>query len=297
MTHRRLLPAVLLLAFSFWSPGELRAQVTELPGRVAPRMAPAVPVPFGPGERLEYDVRLGALGTRGRGYMAVVGLESVRGRTAYHVDMYIEGGLLFAKVEDRYQSWFDVSNLVSLRFIQDVDEINYERYRHWEIYPEELRFERLDKGTGGSIATDLPLDDVSFFYFVRSLPLEVGKEYSFNRYFKEDGNPVIIKVLRKDTVEVPAGTFPTIVVEPVIQTDGLFEDGKAELHFSDDEKRHLILMSSKVPLIGSLSLHLRSLREGTPLRPLAGIREEEVRSLLSVPPPRPLSGDEAGGKR
>ena len=56
----------------------------------------------------------------------------------------------------------------------------------------------------------------------------------------------------------PAGTFETIVVRPTIKTSGLFgEGGEAELFFSDDEHHTLIRMTSKVPIMGSLSLHLR----------------------------------------
>jgi hypothetical protein len=269
------LPRLLLpfsLAFSLAGP-TLLGQVSRLPTRVETRLAAPAAVPFGPGELLQYDVRLGALGRRGEGYMQVVGLDTVRGHTTYHVSMAIEGGLLFAKVNDHYQSWFDVTSLVTYRFIQDVDEINYERYRHWELFPEERRFERPDNGVEGDIPTDLPLDDVSFLYFVRTLPLEVGDEYSFDRYFRENGNPVVIRVLRKDTVTVPAGTFETVVVQPIIQTKGLFgQGGEAELHFTTDERRIMVLMKSKVPLVGALSLHLREVREGSPLQAPSGSR-------------------------
>jgi len=95
----------------------------------------------------------------------------------------------------------------------------------------------------------------------------VGKEYTFNRYFRESGNPVVLRVLRKETVTVPAGTFETVVVRPIIQTRGLFsQGGEAELYFTDDHRRLLVQMRSKVPLVGSISLHLRSITEGRPLR-------------------------------
>ncbi len=259
----RLLTAAALLALG--SRG-LAGQVQGLPDRVVARATAPAAVPFGPGEYLEYDVRLGGLGKRGEGHMAVVGVDSIRGRAAYHVSMAIKGGVIWTQVHDRYQSWFDITNLVTLRVIQDIDELAYERYRHFELYPEEMRFERGDNAGSGTLPTSEPLDEITFFYFVRSLPLEVGEEYTFNRFFKEGGNPVVLRVVRRDTVTVPAGTFPTLVVRPLIRTSGLFgQGGEAELHFSDDERRLLVLMSSKVPLVGSLSLHLRSVREGQPL--------------------------------
>src|SRR5690606_25183114 len=115
----------------------------------------------------------------------------------------------------------------------------------------------------GPLASDLPLDDVSFLYFVRTIPLEVGQTYTYNRYFRESGNPVVLHVLRKETVKVPAGTFETVVVQPIIQTSGLFGDGgRAEVYFTDDDRRLLVQMKSSVPVVGSLNLHLTSVREG-----------------------------------
>ena len=90
----------------------------------------------------------------------------------------------------------------------------------------------------GSLDTSEPLDDVAFLYYARTLPLEVGETYTINRYFREDGNPVVLRVLRKETIRMPAGTFNTIVVQPIIQTDGLFgEGGEAEVYFTDDARR------------------------------------------------------------
>ena len=156
----RLSPLALSLLLVFGGMGpDLEGQVNRLPTRVEPRVTAPAPVPFGPGEFLRYDVRLGALGRRGEGSMRVVGLDSVRGHTTYHVSMAIQGGRLFAKVSDHYQSWFDVGNLVTRRFIQDVHQLNRERYRHFEVFPEERRFERRDKISGRDMSTDLPRDD------------------------------------------------------------------------------------------------------------------------------------------
>ncbi|HEX6939035.1 MAG TPA: DUF3108 domain-containing protein [Longimicrobiales bacterium] len=221
------------------------------------------PVPFGPGERLGYKVKLGIFGTVGEGSMEVVGVDTIHGRPSYHLRFDLEGKVLFAEVDDRLQSWLDVSRLVARRFEQDQKEVNFERHRIFDFFPEEGRYVRLDKEGGGELASAEPLDDVSFLYFVRTLPLEVGQTYTFHRYYKADGNPVTLKVLRKETVTVPAGTFETIVVQPIIRTDGLFgEGGEAEVYFTDDDQRLLVQMKSKVPVIGDLSLHLESYTPG-----------------------------------
>lgn len=254
--------AYLLVAIFTMMPlvAPLAAQVTP----PAPWMRPAdAIVPYGPGERLTYDVKLGWFSV-GSGHMTVVGMDTVRGHSTYHVQMGIEGGIPLARVNDTFESWIDTRTLASRRFVQDQHEVNYKRFRQFEFFPEEARYERADVEDSGSLPTNLPLDDISFVYFVRTVPLDVGETYTYNRYFKEDGNPVVLHVVRKDRVTVPAGTFNTIVVKPVIQTRGLFgEGGEAELHFTDDSRRILVMMRSKVPVVGSLSLHLSSVVEGS----------------------------------
>lgn len=231
----------------------------------------AAKVPFGPGEELRYKVKLGVLNV-GEGHMRVVGVEEVRGHRTYHVQMGLDASTMMglAQVHDRFDSWLDTRMLVSRRFVRDIHELNYKSKRIYDIFPEEKRWARADADKSGTSPSQLVLDDISFLYFIRTLPLEVGQTYELNRYFKEDGNPVTVKVLRKQKVEVPAGTFDVIVVQPVIQTDGLFgEGGEAEVYFTDDVHRHMVYMRSKVPLVGSITLHLESIEKGTPLNPAA----------------------------
>lgn len=221
------------------------------------------PVPFGVGERATYKVVLGILGDVGKGSLDVVDLDTVQGRPSYELRFRVSGGVPFARVEDDYHSWLDAYSLVSRRFKQDQKEVRYERKRFFEFYPEEKRWRRLDNTESGPLATDQPLDDVSFIFFIRTLPLEIGKTYTLNRYFKEDGNPVTIKVLRKETVTVGAGTFNTIVVQPIIRTRGLFsEGGQAEAYFTDDNRRILVQLKSRVKVLKSLDMLLESYSPG-----------------------------------
>lgn len=231
--------------------------------------ATPAPVPFGDGERAEYQVRLGGISV-GSGSMEVLGTEMVRGHLTYHAQLRVSGGLPLMRVDDRFESWFDVAGLFSRRFKQNQRELHFRRNRTYEFYPEERRYERLDSDDQGPLSTDKPLDDVSILYYARTLPLEVGGRYVLNQYYKEDGNPVVLEVLRRETVEVPAGTFNTVVVRPIIKTDGLFgEGGEAEVYFTDDSRRLMVQMRSKVPLVGSLSMHMTSYRPGRPLRSTA----------------------------
>jgi hypothetical protein len=239
----------------------------------------AARAPFGPGERLVYKVKVGVFGV-GEGYMSVVGLDEYDENPVYKIQMAVQGGLGPAKVNDMYQSWFDVSTLQTWRYVRDIDEVGYQSYRHWEFFPERMRWERQDIDEAGDLGSALPIDEIAFVYFVRTLPLEVGKTYTFNRYFKEDGNPVTVRVVRKDRRETEGVWYNTIVVEPEIKTDGLFgEGGEAEIHLTDDERRIPVYVKSDIPKFpGSLTLHLRSIQEGVPLHPESRAKALEGRA-------------------
>ncbi len=220
-------------------------------------------VPFVVGERFDYDVRFGTLKV-GSGHMEVVGIETIRGRDTWHTAFWVQGGTFFYKVNDVLESWFDTETFSSLRFMQQLEEGSRDVERRFDIYPErgvfvETKEVKGKKKVGKEEKTVAqPLDDGSFLYFVRTLPLVVGETYSFNRYFRPDRNPVRIRVVRKERVTVPAGTFNAIVIQPVIKTKGIFsEDGHAEIWLSDDSRRMMLQLKSKLSF-GSLNLYLKS---------------------------------------
>jgi len=220
-------------------------------------------LPFSVGEQATYQVKLGVL-TVGSGTLSVTGIETVAGQQTYHAVMAVRGGTAIYRVNDRYETWIDTDGLFSRRFHQNLHEGRFRRNRTYHFNPEQRTFRR-ENGQTGTLPTNQPLDDLSFIYFARTLPLEVGARYTLPRYLKADGNPVVIQVLRRETIEVPAGRFRTIVVRPVIQTDGIFgSGGRAEVHFSDDARRIPVLIRTEgIPIGGDLVMRLRSYRAGS----------------------------------
>lgn len=217
------------------------------------------PVPFLTGENLTYDVRFGAIKV-GTARMRVMGIEPIRDRQAWHVKFTLSGGTIFYQVDDVYESWMDVVTLNSLRYVQDTDQGSRERKRQFEIFPERAIFQEVFKRNREMPSVANPLDDGSFLFFIRTVPLEVGRTYRFDRYFKPDRNPVTIRVLRRERVRVPAGSFDAIVIQPIIKTSGIFsEGGAAEIWLTDDDKRMMLQMKSRLSF-GSLNLFLRSYR-------------------------------------
>jgi hypothetical protein len=246
---------VVLGAFAAWpARADMPQQADDRTERTAP--------PFQVGEQLTYQVKYGRIPI-GRASMTVVGIEDVRGRPTYHVAFKIDGGLPGLQVHDSYESWLDTATLASRRHVQEIREVRYRRTTRYEIYPEEQQYRENDEDSlHASVAA--PLDEGSFVYFLRTVRVPVGQTREFHQYFKPDRNPVIIRALRRDTVEVPSGRYPTVVVRPTIRARGIFaEDGEAELWISDDARRMLVQLKSRFAGF-SLSLLLAEVRPAAP---------------------------------
>lgn len=234
------------------------AILTGLGSAIAP---PAADHPFRVGEKLVFDVRFGPLKV-GTSTMEIREISHIRGRAAYKTYFRVQGGTFFYKVDNVLQSWIDTETLSSLRFVQSLEEGSRNRERHFEIYPDRAVYVEATKSPQEHPSVARPLDDGSFLYFIRTIPLEVGQTYEFNRYFRPDRNPVKIRVMRRERIVVPAGTFNAIVVRPTIKTKGIFaEGGEAELWLSDDDRRMILQLKSKVSF-GTLNLFLRSFTPG-----------------------------------
>jgi hypothetical protein len=249
----------LILLLLLWNPVGGVAQDGPPAGESA--VSPAT-VPFGVGERLDYRVKFGPLRV-GKAHMAVEAIEPIAGHATYHLYSVIEGSTPFYKLVDKQESWLDVVKLASRRYVQDSKQGSYERFRKYEFDLEGRVLVHPD-GETDSIPAQA-LDDCSFVYFVRSVALEVGETYEWNRYYRFDRNPVILHVLRREEVKVPAGEFATIVVRPIIKTGGLFsEGGKAEIYITDDERRVPVKLVTKLK-VGSVILELTEYTPGEPL--------------------------------
>jgi hypothetical protein len=250
---------LLAVASALLVAGGAHAQHAQLVASASDADARAA-VPFAVGEELRYKATFGKL-RAGTAIMRVAGIDTVRGRAAYHVVFTLDGGIPFFGVHDRFDSWIDVRTLASLRHEQRIAEGRYHRTTVYEIYPERAQYQKDADTLRASVAN--PVDDGSFLYVVRAAGVRVGEERRDDRYFRPDRNPIVLAGLRADTVTVRAGTFATVVVRPSIRTRGIFaEGGEAQVWFSDDADRWPVQIKSRFSGF-SVTLTLQSATRGT----------------------------------
>src|SRR5215213_8713238 len=263
--HTNSVQRALALAFAAVAaiaPVRLAAQATLLSATVpAAPVSVRAAVPFNVGEELTYKATFGGL-PAGTARMRVDGIETIRGRQAYHLVFTIDGGVPLFRVHDRYDSWVDVQTLASLRHRQQIHEGRYKRTTVYEIYPERATYEE-----AGSVYASVaqPLDDGSFIYAIRTAAIRVGETRRDDRYFRPDRNPVVLTGLRREIVRVGAGNFAATVVRPSIKANGIFsENGDAQVWFSEDARRYPVLVKSKFAKF-SLTLALQAVVPGDAL--------------------------------
>lgn len=215
-------------------------------------------LPFGVGEKLSYSAKLGMLNL-GSGSLEVAAIDTVRGVESYRLRFRLRGKNAFYELDDVLESWVGTSDLISRRFLQDFEENKKTTKRQYEIYPDSGFFRQHGRDT--TFATpSAPLDDAGFFYFVRVTPLEVGKTYQYDRYFRKDKNPVTIEVLKREKLELPDGTrVNCLVLHPVIDTKGLFSKrSETRIWLTDDHRRIPVQVRTKFPF-GTVTLRLKEM--------------------------------------
>jgi Protein of unknown function (DUF3108) len=225
--------------------------------------APAAPsspadYPFEVGETLTYSAKLGML-TLGSGSLQVAGIDSVRGVETFRLRFRLQGKTVFYSLDDVLESYVATHGFESHRFVQDFTENNKPRHRTFEIFPDSGFYRENGKDTTFA-SPENPLDDGAFIYFMRITPLEVGKKYVFDRYFKKDKNPVRIEVVKRERMELPDGSkVQCLVLHPVIDTKGLFSKrSDTRVWLTDDERRLPVQIRSKFPF-GTITLRLKDM--------------------------------------
>lgn len=99
-------------------------------------------------------------------------------------------------------------------------------------------------------------DPLSSFYYLRRLNLEVGRSVYVTIFDSKKVWDVEVQVLRKERVEVPAGEFDTIVIKPLMKSEGIFyRKGEIFIWLTDDEKKIPVKLQTKVK-IGSIYANL-----------------------------------------
>lgn len=214
---------------------------------------------FGVGERLVFDVKYSFI-VAGEAMFRVSELIEYNGRQCYRVEFTVQSTPTFSwiyKVDDWYETIIDKDGIFPWRFKQRLREGKYRN-------DFEARFDQLNHVAytekGQYPIPPYVYDAVSAFYYVRTLDFSKsrpGERLTLYNFYKDSTYALAVKFLGFQQISIAAGTFNTVVIEPLMREGGLFKsEGRIIIWLTNDEKKIPVKVSTKV-IVGSIDAELR----------------------------------------
>ena len=219
--------------------------------------------PFKPGEKLQFVLKYGVI-PAGTATLEVHDMEEIQGAKAYHFVLTARSNSfidLFFKVRDRIDSYTDVGMNHSLYYKKDQQEGKTRRNIKVDFNWDKKESTYINFDTEPKVINLLPgtFDPLSVFYYSRLLDFQGKKEFEHPITDGEKNLMGVLRVIGRETVNVPAGTFETLVLEPDLKNvEGVFlkkQRAKIRLWVTDDEHRLLVQMKSAA-IVGSFVAEL-----------------------------------------
>jgi len=214
---------------------------------------------FGVGERLVFDVGYSFI-VAGEAVMSVPKADTAFGRECYQVVFTVESTPTFSwiyKVDDRYETILDKQGIFPWRFTQKVREGSYKR-DYYAVFDQRENVAITEKGRFST--PPYVHDAVSAFYYVRTMDFsksKPGERTLLHNFTKDSTYALAVKFLGRQRIEVDAGTFDCIIIEPLMKEGGLFKsEGRVVIWLTDDDRKIPVKVSTRV-VIGSIDAELR----------------------------------------
>lgn len=214
---------------------------------------------FAPGEKLTFSVEYFGI-SAGYATLSVAAGSDFYGRPTYHLMATARTHPAFEwffKVRDSIESFVDKEGLFPWRYEKHLSEGSYKNDSAI-VYRQMERKVSKENGKNEIEAPAWTQDVLSEFYYFRVLPLEIGRTIKIP--VVADNIKVyelIVQVIKKERITVPAGTFDCIKVEPYLKFEGLFQhQGKMHIWITDDKRKVPVLIKSQI-VIGTIDIVLR----------------------------------------
>jgi hypothetical protein len=209
------------------------------------------------GETLRYAMTI--LGVAGGELTLSAGPAELQGRPVYKFEMSALSNNFLSKfflVRDNIVSWIDPKSFRSLRFEKHTVE--------GKRVKDELTEFDYEKGVAKQEGGDpvplqeATLDSLSSVYYLRTLKLDGQKPIAL-QVFSREPRILHVEIQGRETIVVPAGTFPTIRVEPKSTGSGLMGKNLV-LWLTDDARKIPVQIQSKLK-VGTLVGKLKAIEK------------------------------------
>jgi len=215
-------------------------------------------LPFKPGEKLVYQLRWGII-PAGEAVLEVLPNEKIGDKNSLHFRLSATSNSFvdtFYKVRDSIDSYTDLEVNKSFKYRKKQQEGRTNRDVTVRFDLENLEAHYTDRDTVHDPIPILPgtIDPLAALYYIRKSDMQGGKEIS--RPITDGKKNVIglARIIKRESVTIRDIKYKTVLIEPDLKdVGGVFEkskDSKIRLWITDDERRLLVKIQSKV-IVGS----------------------------------------------
>lgn len=238
------------------------ASSIQIPPPGEHEVLPAPERPIRVGEMLRFSVQW-KFAHAGTAWLEVPEQVDEEGRPALRLRARAESNgfvSVFYKVRNRIESTWDRDGHFSRRYTENRREGGFR-------VQEDIRFDyrKLEATYRNGATFPIPdhcQDALSSFYYTRTQPLPIGGSIVFDYHASRKSLPLEVRIIGRERIKVPAGTFDCVVIEPVLKAGGIFKKkGRLLIWLTADERRIPVLMRSKVT-IGSVDVVLHEYKAG-----------------------------------
>lgn len=218
---------------------------------------------FGVGERLEFSVKYGML-PAGTAVMKIPEIIDYEGYPSFRIISTAESNSVvsvFYKVRDSVETIVDYNGIFPRKFHKHLREGGYKADKT-TLFDQRRHLAIAGNDTVPTYA--FAQDALSSLYFIRTRELTPGSEILIDNHTDKKNYPLKVIVYRKETVEVPAGSFDCVVIEPVMRAEGIFKaKGRIWIWLTDDQFKMPVKMKTEVFFLGSVTAQLKKFTLGT----------------------------------
>ena len=186
--------------------------------------------------------------------------DSLNGKLTYLLSTSVKTNSFldnFYEVRDETLSWLNVEDFSLLKAVKKIREGKYHRNHSAHISGDSLLIWNKKYFT----ITDPVYDPIAFIYFLRSQKLSLGDTFHFLSASEKKIREVGVNITEKESINVSAGNFDCLKVEPV-SPDGeplLINNGELRVWLSNDDIKMPVKIEMKTN-VGTMVMKLKEIK-------------------------------------
>jgi len=222
----------------------------------------AVPVhAFQPREKISYTVYYNVIGIYVNAGSATFTTSSEKLQDADVFHVVGEGSTnpnydWIFKVRDRYESYFNSTDLQPVKFIRQINEGKFKK-------TEEVNFNQQTNTattkTGVYKVPENVQDVISVMYYARNINYDQyhnGDKILFSMFLDDKVYNMYIHYMGKETIQTKYGKFNAIKLKPLLLKGSLFEGGEDMTIWVTDDPNHIPVRIESPIIVGSIKVDL-----------------------------------------